>query len=62
LDQLIRAPQQRWRDRQPERPGRSEIYHQLELRRLLDRKVVGLGALEALVNEGGRAPKPISIA
>src|SRR5262249_41373665 len=41
LDHLIRPRQQRRRDRQPERPGRLEVDHQLESGRLLDRQVAG---------------------
>jgi hypothetical protein len=39
LDHLIRAPQERRRDRQAERLGRLEVDHQLELRRLLDGQI-----------------------
>src|SRR5262249_13441762 len=51
LDHLIRPPQQRRWDREPERLGGLHVDHQLELRRLLHRKVPGLGALEDLVHE-----------
>src|SRR5262245_28277874 len=36
----------RWRDRQLECLGRLQIYNQLELRRLLDREVGGLGTFQ----------------
>ena len=50
LDDLIRPQQERLRDRQAERLGGSEIYDQLELGRLLNGEVSGLGALEDLVH------------
>src|SRR5215468_4820530 len=54
LDDLVRPRQHRRRDREAERLGGLEVDHQLELRRLLDRKVSGLGTLEDLVDvEGG---------
>src|SRR6266849_1514737 len=56
VNDLIRALQERWRDRQPDRLRGSEIYDQLELGGLLDREVGGFGALEDLVHVGGRAP------
>jgi hypothetical protein len=49
LDQLVRPPQQRRRDGQPERHGGLEVDDQLELGRLLDGQVAGLGALEDFV-------------
>src|SRR5215813_563219 len=42
LDDLIRPPQHRRRDRQAERLGGLEVDDQLELGGLLDRKVTGL--------------------
>jgi len=36
-------------------------WNELKLRRLLDREVGGLGALEDLVHGDGRAPKPVSV-
>src|SRR4029077_2404716 len=48
LDHLIRALQQRRRDRQAEGLGGLEVDDQLEGRRLLDRQIGGLGALEDL--------------
>jgi hypothetical protein len=42
-DNLIRAQEQRRRDRQPKRLGGLEIDDQLELRRLLDGKIARLG-------------------
>src|SRR5712691_6829012 len=56
VNDLIRAPQERWRDRQPDRLRGSEIYDQLELRGLLDGQVGGFGAFEDFVHVGGRAP------
>jgi hypothetical protein len=47
---LIRAPQQRRRDRPPERLGGLEVNHQLRIRPLLNRRIAGLRALQILVN------------
>ena len=52
LDHLIRPLQKRRRDRQAEGLGGLEVDDQLELRRLLDGQLGGLGALENLVHEG----------
>src|SRR5207245_2196042 len=49
FDHLVRSQQQRRRDRQAERLRRLEVDDQLELRRLLDGKVGGLGASKDLV-------------
>ena len=46
FDDLVGAGEDRWRDRQAERFGGYEIDDQLECRRLLDRKIGRLGALE----------------
>src|SRR6267142_5391789 len=59
LDHLIRPPQQRRRDCQPERLGGLEVDHQLELRGLLDGQVAGLGTLENLAYVGRGAPPHI---
>src|SRR5215469_10553492 len=48
LDHFIRPRQQRRRDRQAKRLGGLEVDDQLEGRRLLDRQIGGLGALEDL--------------
>ena len=50
LDHLIRAHQQRLRDRQAERLGGLQINHELGLRRLLDRKLARFGAFQDLVD------------
>jgi hypothetical protein len=50
---VIRSQQERRRDGQAEGPGGLEVDHQLELRRLLDRQVDRLGALEDLVDASG---------
>src|SRR3989442_8374367 len=50
LNDLVRPPQQRRWDRQPERPGGLEIDDQLELRRLLDGQIGWLGPPEDLVH------------
>src|SRR6266566_8199014 len=51
--------EQRLRDRQPERLGRLEVDHQLELGGLLDGEVSGLGAFEDLVHINSGTPKQI---
>jgi 7-cyano-7-deazaguanine synthase len=48
LNDLIRPRQHRLRDRETERLGGLEVDDQLELRRLLDGQVAGLGTLENL--------------
>src|ERR1700730_9173515 len=48
FDDLVRAGQDRWRDRQAERHGGLEVDDQLECRRLLHWQIGGLGALEDL--------------
>jgi len=45
LDDVVRLESERLRDGQPQRLGGFEIDHQLELGRLLDREIGGLGAL-----------------
>src|SRR5437899_5108929 len=51
LDDLIRPPQQRVRDRQAERLGSLEVDDELKLRRLLDGEVARFGALQDLIHE-----------
>src|SRR6266487_2621002 len=51
LDHLVRAQQQRLRDREPERLGGLEVDHELELGRLFHGKLAGLRPLENLVDE-----------
>src|SRR5215470_2310210 len=46
LDDLIRPPQQRWRNRQAESLGSLEVDDQLELGRPFNGEVAGLGPLE----------------
>ena len=50
LDHLIRPPQHRRRDRQPERLGGLEVDHQRETDRAFDREVGRSGAAEDLAN------------
>src|SRR6266702_6596907 len=59
LDDLIRPSQERLWDRQPERLGRLEVDHQLDLGRLLHGQVARLGTLEDAVHVGGSAPVQI---
>src|SRR5438128_12330458 len=58
FNDLIRAPQQRRRDHEAERPGGLEVDHQLVLGRLFDWEFRGLGALENVIPVGGGAPTP----
>ena len=55
----IRPLQQRRRDRQAEGLGGLEVDDQLELRRLLDGQVGGLGAFQDLVHVERGAPEEI---
>ena len=57
VGQLVRAREQRRRDRQPERLGDPDVNDQLELSRLLDGEVGGLCPLQDLVHEGGSPPE-----
>src|SRR5438552_2926195 len=60
FDDLVRPHQQRPSDRQPKRLSRLAIDNEFELGRLLDGEVPGLGALENLIDVGGRPPKQIA--
>src|SRR5437870_7409968 len=57
LDDLIRPPQHRRRDREAERLRGLEVDHQLELGGLLHRKIAWLGASKDLVHVHGCAPQ-----
>src|SRR5258708_32828605 len=61
INDLIRLSQQRLRDREAEGFGGLEVDDQLELRRLLDREIPRLRALEDLVDEESRAPEEIRV-
>src|SRR5262249_2342763 len=52
---LVGTGEDRRRDLDAERPGGSQVDHQLELGRLLHRKLGGLGALEDTVDVDGGA-------
>ncbi len=56
FDDLIRAQQQRLRDREAERLGGLEVDDELEFAWLLDGKIGWLCASEDLVHEGRRIP------
>src|SRR5262249_51365142 len=58
---LTRPQQERWRDREPQRLGGLRVDHELELGRLLDREIPGLGAREDLVYEDCRPPVHVGI-
>jgi len=59
LDHAIRPKQDRLWDRQPQGLGRLEVYHQLELRGLLDGQIARLGAFQNLVDITGSAPMKV---
>src|SRR6267142_3999178 len=50
FDHLVRADREGLRNRQSERPGRSEVDEELELGWLLEGQLAGLGALQDLVD------------
>jgi len=56
FDQLVRKCEQRGRHGDAERLGDLNVDDQLELSRLLDGEVGGLGPLQDLVHEGGSPP------
>jgi hypothetical protein len=49
LDDVVRPVQHRLRNRQADLLGGSEIYHELELRRLLYQQVRGFGNFQNLI-------------
>src|SRR5262249_51440311 len=59
LDQLVDAQQERFRNREAERLGGRKIENQIELGRLLDRNVAGLGPAQNLVDIVGGAAIPV---
>src|SRR5262245_24026851 len=61
LDHVVGLEQQRRRDRQAEGPGRLEVEAQLELGRLLDGQLGGLGPLEDPVDGEGGAPVELAL-
>src|SRR4029450_5270885 len=62
LEHFIRPVQHRLRDRQAYLLGSFQIDQQLKLRRLLDRQIDRLGALENFVHVDGSAPEQVSVA
>ena len=59
FDDPVRSPEDRRRDRQPERLRGLEVDDELKFRGLLDGEVSGLRTIENLVHLGCRAPKQI---
>src|SRR6266481_2756098 len=57
LDHLVRAREERLRNRQPQRLRGLEIDNQLELRRLLHGQVARLGTAQDFVDVGSGAPE-----
>src|SRR5262245_29496414 len=55
LDHLIRPRQHIGRNRQADLICRFQIYHKVELGRLLDRQISGLCPLQNLLDKGGRS-------
>src|SRR5438067_6389231 len=61
LDHLVGAQQKRFGDRQPERLGGGQIEGEIELSRLLDRKVAWLRSAQNLVDIVGGAPVQVRL-
>src|SRR5262245_18173360 len=61
LNQLVRPQQDGLRDRQAERPGRTEVDEQLVPRRLFDRQICRLGAFQDAINVIRRPPEHVRI-
>src|SRR5262245_15506092 len=59
LDDLICPQQERLGDAETERSSRLQLDEQLELGRLLEGKICGLGALQDSVHKGRNPPKPV---
>src|SRR5262249_59696684 len=59
LNHVVGSGEERWWDRQPKRRRGFEVYHELELGGLLDRKVGRLSALQDLVDEVGGPPEQV---
>jgi hypothetical protein len=59
FDHLVRAQQQRLRDREAERLGRLHVYGHFPFDRYLDRQISRLGATEHVIN-GGSATHYVS--
>ena len=57
FDHLVGAQQDRRRQIDTDRRGGLQIHHHLELRRLLDRQIGGLGAVGDPINELSNAPE-----
>src|SRR5438105_5017653 len=62
LDHLVRAQQDRLRDRETKGLRGLKVDHQVELRGLLDRQIGGLRSFEDLVHIGRRTTKQRDIA
>src|SRR5262245_28938639 len=61
LDHLVGAGEQRWRHFETERLRGNQIHNKLELRRLLDWYIAGLGPAQYLVDVICRAPKTFGV-
>src|SRR5690242_19679069 len=61
FDHLVGAQQERFGDRQPERLGGGQIEGEIELSRLLDRKIAWLRSAKNLVDIVGGAPVQVRL-
>src|SRR5262245_36318149 len=61
FNHLVRPAEHRWWDRKTKRLSDAEIDPELELGRLLDWEVPGLGALENLVHESRRSARCLNV-